>query len=287
MVPDSPHFSVVIPALNEEEVLPACLESMRGQDFDGTFEVIVVDNGSTDDTAAVAHRYDAVVVSEPTRGVCHARQAGTDVARGAIVVSTDADTVVPSDWLSRIADVFSRCPEVVATAGPCRFTDAPWWALPYTQALFGWVAVWFRLTGRVCYASATNLAFRRSAFPGYERWLTQGGDELAVLRGLRAAGKIHFDRRRTSHTSSRRLHRGLFYSLFFTCLYSYVITYNVNRLVGRPLMGTAPPIREVAGGTRARGIPVTWSWVSTAAAVALIMVTLAVVILSPMDVDIA
>ena len=92
---DSPRFSVVIPAYNEADYLPAALRSLRAQDFPGAVEVIVVDNGSTDGTADLARRLGARVVEEHAPGVCAARQRGTLAARGEIVVSTDADTVHP------------------------------------------------------------------------------------------------------------------------------------------------------------------------------------------------
>ncbi|MFP5282884.1 MAG: glycosyltransferase family 2 protein, partial [Actinomycetes bacterium] len=85
---DAPvRLSVVVPAHDEADFLPATLASLARQDFAGGFEVIVVDNASTDDTAAVAARHGARVVTEPRPGVCAARQAGTLAARGDLVVS--------------------------------------------------------------------------------------------------------------------------------------------------------------------------------------------------------
>jgi hypothetical protein len=109
--------------------------------------------------------------------------------------------------------------------------------------LFG-VTNWvYRRTGRVLYATATNIAFRRSAWTGYDTSLTQGGDELGLLRSLRDKGPMHFDPQRTTLTSSRRLYRGLIYNTFVTCLFFYLFAYHVNRLAGRPLIGAAPAIR--------------------------------------------
>src|SRR5215207_10515133 len=95
-------LSVVIPAYNEGSYLDASLTSLRQQDFSGSYEVIVVDNNSTDDTAAIASAHGARVLHEPRRGVCVARERGTRAARGEIVISTDADTVHPADWLTRL-----------------------------------------------------------------------------------------------------------------------------------------------------------------------------------------
>ncbi len=241
-----PRLSVVIPAFNEQANIAACLSSLADQDFDGTVEVIVVDNASTDATARIARSCGATVVHESVRGVCQARQRGTAVATGDIVVSSDADTTFASTWLSQIDTAMRARPEVVATCGPCWFVDGPWWSAPYTKALFGVTAWVYRRTGRVLYASATNIAFRRSAWTGYDTSLTQGGDELGLLRSLRAHGPVHFDPARTTLTSSRRLYRGLIYNTFVTCLFFYLFAYHVNRLVGRPLVGAAPAIRPDA-----------------------------------------
>src|SRR3954449_3096530 len=239
----TPRLSVVIPADNEAALLPACLQSLAAQDFAGSVEVIVVDNNSTDDTAAIAQAMGATVVREPHPGVCWARQGGTLAAHGDIVISTDADTTFDQGWLSRIEAAFRADPRRVAVAGPCRFAEAPWWGRAYGALLFGIVACIHRLTGRVMYASATNIAFRRNSWPGYDTRATQGGDELDLLRRLRARGRIDFDAGNPTSTSSRRLGRGLLYNLLVTCAYYYLAGYLVNRVCRRTVIGTAPHIR--------------------------------------------
>lgn len=118
-MPDTPiRISVVVPAFNEEHYVAAALESLQGQECAPPYEIIVVDNDSSDDTAAVARRYGVTVLHEPQPGVCAARQRGTAAARGDIVVSTDADTVHPSDWLARIDAELLRSEDAVLVAGP-------------------------------------------------------------------------------------------------------------------------------------------------------------------------
>jgi len=242
-----PRFSVVIPAVNEEAEIGRCLSSLVEQDFDGGYEVIVVDNNSSDDTAMIARSLGATVVFEAHPGVCWARQRGTEVARAEIIVSTDADTTFDPGWLSRIEETFRREPSRVAVTGPCQFVDGPAWGAVYATLLFGIVHLLYRLTGRVFYISATNIAFRRSAWTGYDTNLTQGGDELDVLRRLRARGSVTFDLHNPTYTSSRRLRRGMIYNIFVTCLFYYLLGYALNRVAGRPILGTAPEIRETTG----------------------------------------
>ena len=102
MSAEQPRFSVVVPAHDEADLLGATLEALAAQDVDAAYEVVVVDNASTDATAEVARAHGARVVAEPRRGVCRARQTGVDAARGEIVASTDADSLVPPDWLRRL-----------------------------------------------------------------------------------------------------------------------------------------------------------------------------------------
>jgi glycosyltransferase involved in cell wall biosynthesis len=241
-----PRFSVVIPAYNEAEFLGSCLDSLLAQDFRGPYEIIVVDNNSTDATADVARSRGVTVVHEPKPGVCSARQCGTTAARGEIVVSTDADTTFGSDWLSRIDRAFLEDPARVAVAGPCRFADPPWWGRVYTGVLFTVVSLVAMLSGRILYVTATNIAFRKSEWPGYDTEATQGGDELGLLRRLRSRGSFAFVRSNPTFTSSRRLHRGLAYNIVVTCLYYYVLGYALNRLTGRRVVGMAPAFRAPA-----------------------------------------
>lgn len=239
----SPRFSVVIPAVNESRYIGTCLRSLAEQDFTGGLEIIVVDNASTDDTASIARSFGATVVVEPRPGVCFARELGTQLAVGEFVISTDADTVFDRGWLSRIDQSLTRQPECVAVAGPCRFVRGPWWGGVYSWMLFGLVHLLFLATGRVFYVSATNIAFRRSAWSGYDTRLTQGGDELDLLRQLRSRGPVSFDIRNPTFTSARRLRRGLVYNVVVTCLFYYLLGYGLNRVFGRRVMGTAPEIR--------------------------------------------
>ncbi len=239
-----PRFSVVVPALDEERYLADCLLSLARQDFAGEVEIIVVDNNSTDRTAAIARSLGAVVVHEAQPGVCSARQRGSAIARGEIIVSTDADTTFDRAWLSRIDRVLEQHPSCVAVGGPCRFTAGPWWATIYPRLLFGAVALVHRVTGHVFYVTATNIAFRRNAWPGYDTQMTQGGDELDLLRRLRRRGRVVFDRHNPTFTSPRRLRQGLAYNLVVTFFFYYLLAYWLNRLAGRQVLGTAPAFRR-------------------------------------------
>lgn len=261
-----PRFSIVVPALDEADTIAACLASLLAQVVEGGVEIIVVDNNSSDATAAVARSFGVTVVEAPDPGVCHARQAGTERARGEIVVSADADTTYEPGWLAGIDTYLREHPTHVGVGGPCAFDDGPAWSGVYTALLFGAVDRIHRTTGRTVYVSATNLAFRRSAFPGYDVGLTQGGDELDLLRRLRHHGPVGFQLSHPSHSSARRMTRGFVYSVLVTFGYYYLLGYGMNRVLGRMVVGTAPAIRPDGHRPRRR-----W-WSAVVAVVGLVVV---------------
>ena len=250
----APHFSIVIPAFNEELYLDECLASLAAQNYSGSVEVIVVDNGSTDATAAVAVAGGAIVVVEPTPGVCRARHTGTMIARGAIIVSADADTIYHPAWLSCIDGWMTDHPAHVAVGGPCYFHDGPAWGRAIQRMLFGAVAGLDRMTGRVLYVTATNFAFYRWAWPGYDVRLSQGGDELDLLRRMKKGGPVGFDPTNPVRTSARRMHAGLIYNLFVSFLYYYILGYALSRILGWPVLGAYPAFRHAKADATGRPI---------------------------------
>lgn len=98
-------ISVVIPARDDAEMLRSCLAALAAQTHPPD-EIVVVDNGSRDDTAAVARDARARVVHEPIAGIPRAAAAGYDAATGDVIARLDADSVPHPDWIARIVDVF-------------------------------------------------------------------------------------------------------------------------------------------------------------------------------------
>ena len=131
-----PTISVVIPAFNEAHIIDRCLRSLLEQ-RDLADEIIVVDNASTDDTAAIASRFAGVrVIREPRPGVTYARSAGFDAARGDVIARIDADSLVKSDWIARLRDSFD-CADLDAVGGSAGIAELS----PGASCLFGW---WYR-----------------------------------------------------------------------------------------------------------------------------------------------
>ncbi len=109
--------SVVVPARNEAARIRACLRALLSQDYPReAYEVIVVDDGSTDGTAEVAAGFGVSVVRQPPLGGAAARNAGIAHARGQVVAFTDADCVPARDWLRRLVEPFEEA-DVAGCAG--------------------------------------------------------------------------------------------------------------------------------------------------------------------------
>jgi glycosyltransferase involved in cell wall biosynthesis len=109
-------ISVVIAAYNEEKDLPHCLRAITSQDFPrDDYEIVVVDNNSTDKTAEIARSFDARVVTETKQGNTFAVKRGMDSAEGEIIANTDADTTVFGEWLLTIKKIFEDEKVVAAT----------------------------------------------------------------------------------------------------------------------------------------------------------------------------
>lgn len=116
--------SIVIPAYNEESHLAACLDAIAAQTV-RPFEVIVVDNNSTDRTAEIAVSYPFVrVLHENRQGPVYARDTGFNAARGDVIGRIDVDTLLDPDWVASVQEVFAEgCLDAVS--GKIGFYDVP------------------------------------------------------------------------------------------------------------------------------------------------------------------
>lgn len=114
----APTVSVIVPTKDRAEELDGCLASLSALDYPReSLEVIVVDDGSTDDTADVARRYPCVYrANERNRGQSYCRNLGARAATGEILAFIDSDCVASPGWLSDLVPLFSW-PRVAAAGG--------------------------------------------------------------------------------------------------------------------------------------------------------------------------
>lgn len=126
-------LAVIIPCHNEAETLPAQLKSLQAQEWHGDWEIIVVDNRSTDGTAAVAETYAGgpvplrVVSATERAGIAYARNSGVRQTDARSVAFCDGDDVVFPGWTAAIGDALTDQPLVTGTLDGERLNE-PWLA---------------------------------------------------------------------------------------------------------------------------------------------------------------
>lgn len=113
---DWPRISVVICAYNAEQTITDCLAGVLGLDYPD-YDVIVVDDGSTDATGDLARRYPVRVIPTENRGLSSARNTGLEAASGEIIAYLDSDAYPDPHWLRYLANTF-RTSDVVGVGGP-------------------------------------------------------------------------------------------------------------------------------------------------------------------------
>ncbi len=209
-----PLVSVVVPALNEEGFIQRTLFSLINQDFKD-YELIVVDNNSQDKTAQIAEQFGARVIFEPRKGIGYSREAGFRAATGSIIATTDADTVLPHDWLSRILKEFSSDQKLVAFGGLYSLYNGPFLARFAVRYMMFFVWAFDRIFSGGWTLPGVNLAVRREAYlriGGFNTKLDLGEDGDLSQR-LKYLGKVKLDMGFRVQTSGRRYRNGLFMAL--------------------------------------------------------------------------
>ncbi len=191
-------ISVVVPSWNDAAMLRRCLAALDVQTRPAD-EIVVVDNGSTDDTAAVAVAAGARVVVEPRRGVWPATIAGFDAAQGEIIARLDADSVPPPDWIERVEELLAASGDLSAVTGPGDFYGGN----PFTR----WVGEHVYIAGYFWFIGGllghpplfgSNLALRRALWtalrPRLDPTLKRIHDDLQLSFLLEPDMTVVYDR---------------------------------------------------------------------------------------------
>jgi len=244
--------SIVVPARNEEDLLPSCLEALTAQDYPHKLEIIVVDNGSADRTAARARSFGVTVVSEPRHGYVIALARGFSIATGDIVASTDADTVPPRDWISTLVREYAGRPDVVAVGGEIFFREPNWKGWLFTRCILPPLNRWDRGNPAGAHLWGANFSVRREVFERAGGWNLdfnlQCDTELSER--LRRFGRVILLDHLSVSTSCRRWNRSFLRSVFL-----YASNFVWLQVAGRPLWRGFPEIREAPAPRRAAAAP--------------------------------
>jgi glycosyltransferase involved in cell wall biosynthesis len=204
-----PSVSVVIPVRDDAVALERCLQALARQTVP-PLEVVVVDNASSDDSAAVAARYGARVVPEPRPGIPMAAAAGYDAAVGEVIARCDADTVPTPRWLERLAGRLADG-RLDAVTGVGRFYDLPR-GVGWLTA-FGYLGSYYLFTHLALGHTAlwgSNMAVRRSAWVAVRdevhRDAAEVHDDMDLAFVLGPGRRIRLDLRSSVGVSARSLH---------------------------------------------------------------------------------
>lgn len=217
--PKTPRWRVsfIIPAMNEESLLAAALDSirrLRQRDDICVAEVLVVDSGSTDATPDIARAAGCHVLSAKAGNVSASRNLGAAQASGNLLAFLDADCELPPSWLETMADEFSN-PSVVAAgmqmASPA--ADAPW--VERTWHLLAHHSGSHEASRDADWLATFNLAVRADAFRtvnGFDESLTTCEDvdlgyrlaQQGTLRQTHGDGVIHHGESKTLREFYRR-----------------------------------------------------------------------------------
>ncbi len=202
-------LSVVIPAYNEEKYIGACLEELITQAGDDIFEIIVVDNASTDKTSTIAKKYKGVkVVHEKRKGLTRARQAGLMAAKGDLVAYIDADTHVKPGWFHRVLREFEKNPRLVCLSAPYNLYDVSKWKRVLVWSWWNFLAYpTYKLLMQYMILGA-NFVAKRSVLlkiGGFDQNIEFYGEDTDIARRLHKIGKVKFLRRSLVDSSGRRI----------------------------------------------------------------------------------
>jgi len=211
-------FSIIIPAYNEEAILPACVGALKKQKGGFDYEIIVVDNNSTDNTKKVAQEMDIKVISEEKQGVGWARRTGTEQAKGKYILNIDADSKLPNDYLLNVYKRFQLDPTLACLGGQFFFYDASQWK-NFLRFFLHYI-LWFFVTvisrGKIG-PMGNNMIFKKELYKkttGFDPNV-KFGEDADLSRKLSKFGKVKLDMSLHSYISSRRFKVGRDLVIYF------------------------------------------------------------------------
>ncbi len=204
---------VVVCAFNEEKYLPKALNALCNQSYQRSeYDILVVDNASTDKTAEIAKQSGVIVISETKKGIPFAMKAGYDYALNqnyAYLAMTDADSEVSYNWIKTIMAIFDNELSVVGQVGPVGFYNIP--------KFLNWIVIFvfksavylnYLINGFMQF-TGNNMAFRIDA---YQR--TTGVDlrfhisaDVELAKRLSKYGRIVFNPQMQVNVSARRFQK--------------------------------------------------------------------------------
>jgi glycosyltransferase involved in cell wall biosynthesis len=187
-----PRISVIVPVFNASTWIERCIHGLLNQEYDASrFEIILVDNNSSDDSKSLIRRHQRVrLLEESVQSSYAARNRGARESSGELLAFTDADCVPAPNWLSAIASAMrnERTQAVLGSRTPGAGSMPVRLIAAYEDARVRYIIENHRQ--RSYFAFTSNMAIRRSAFERFGPFETvaRGADTLFLLRLATGAG---------------------------------------------------------------------------------------------------
>lgn len=225
-----PVISVIIPVHNGENTIEKCLDSIIDQSI-SEFEVVVVDNASNDATKDLIYAYSIKdrrirYFFEVKKGRGHARARGIECSRGSILAWTDADCVVPHNWLEQLTGPISRGEEMVVQ-GNEDFINSGYWSIQTQEAGQRHMDDQVKQQHYIDHVDTKNLGIKKDLLikiGGFNRRLKALEDFELKVRLKKAGKKIfymrdlrvkHFHRERFKDLFRSRFEQGYWAAVIF------------------------------------------------------------------------
>jgi glycosyltransferase involved in cell wall biosynthesis len=160
-------FSVIVPFLNEERLIEPCIQSLLDQKFDNDlYELIFIDNGSTDRSREIVHKYTPIkLLDEARRDPYLARNRGIEAARGQYLAFTDADCLIDCQWLTELQQGLEKLHADIVLGRLLYPSPVSIFLKGYEHYYHTKLAYLFQHKIRQCYyGHAGNMAIRASVF---------------------------------------------------------------------------------------------------------------------------
>jgi glycosyltransferase involved in cell wall biosynthesis len=235
-----PAVTFIIPAFNEEKLVSFVIRSIRAEmaGRPNVYEILVVDNASTDRTAEMALEQGARVVQEPKRGIVTARQAGYRHARYDLLANIDADNTIPAGWLDNALAALD--PATVVVTGPLVYPE-------FSRPLQIFTRVFYVLGRLSHHALGTmvqggNFIVRKSALDavgGYNTEIAFFGEDTDFAVRIAKVGKVKLVPKMWVYSSARRFQvEGVVLTTW-----RYILNYLTVTFLGKPVTTEYQDIR--------------------------------------------
>lgn len=226
-----PEISVVVIGLNEEKLVGKCMQSLANQDFHYPYEVIFVDGGSTDKTLEIVSSYvkklPLTMCGHTIHTIGDARETGFRMTKADIIASTDADIILPPDWIQTIYDHIEKNSECVGLVGSYTIYTHGALVQSIFLALCRIIDICANKVSGFQAFRGMNFAIRRSIWQkagGFQRNVS-AMEDADLARKSSHFGKICYLPKLTVSTTARRFKKNFILGMIYRALAYYYRIY--------------------------------------------------------------